>query len=150
MNESNRGVLRPETLKVSAACALLAFGYAVSAQASDAGPDAALPGVEFRAVGYDPRWVFEEDRQAGIRFSVDGGKATIILPTPGLGLGNGSTGAVYGASSESHDLLAEIQEINCQDAISGERLSHTVTIRLDGREYRGCGKGLRAGETANR
>jgi uncharacterized membrane protein len=36
-----------------------------------------------------------------------------------------------------------ISEALCADIMSGEEVSHTVTVTLDGTEYRGCGRVLR-------
>ena len=105
--------------------------------------------TEFRAVGYDPLWLLEVDGRGVVRFSVDGENADVQLSAKGLILGTRSSGVVYGSRTDAHELLAEIAEVTCLDAVSGSHLTHTVTIRLDAREYRGCGRGFKTSDTAS-
>lgn len=112
---------------------------------------APLAVIEFCAVGYDPKWLLEVDRQGPVRFRVEGADAIVHSSATGLNgnLGTRSSGVIYGARTETHELVAEILEMDCMDAISGERLTHVVTIRVDAREYRGCGRGFGVSEAAD-
>lgn len=105
--------------------------------------------VEFRAVGHDPRWFLEVDGKGAAHLSMAGGGGIVHVSTRGFGVGPRSSGLIYGAVTETRAFVAEIVEIDCLDAISGERLTHTVTIRLDSREYRGCGRGYKTSDTAS-
>jgi putative lipoprotein len=125
-------------------CALLLCGWSMATPAGDLPlNEAAQPDLEFRAFGFEPRWLFDLDSRGGIRFTVENG-APFILPARGPILDSGRSGIVYGTRTETNEMLAEIVESSCLDATSGKRLTHTVTIRLNGREYRGCGAALKS------
>ena len=128
--------------------ALLSLGFAAASHATEAQPEAAPPGIDFRAAGYNPTWLFELVRPGGIRFVAEG-RTTVVSPARDFIVSAAHRGVIYGAHSDTRELVADIVEIACSDAISGERLSHTVTIRLDGREYQGCGRRVMNGETAD-
>jgi uncharacterized membrane protein len=131
-------------------CALLSlgFGFAAASQAMELQPEAAPPGIGFRAVGYDPPWLFELERRGGIRFIAEG-RITIVSPVRDFIVNAAHGGVIYGNRTESQELLAEIVQLSCLDTTSGEQLSHTVTIRLDGREYHGCGRRISNAESAD-
>jgi heat shock protein HslJ len=59
-------------------------------------------------------------------------------------------GLTYRLREGGRELLATIRELPCQDAMSGGAFSHTVAIRLDNRELRGCGRPLMSGELTER
>lgn len=128
--------------------ALLSLGFAIASHAMEAQPEAAPPSIDFRAAGYNPPWLFELVRPGGIRFIADG-RTTVVSAARDFIVSAAHRGVIYGAHSDTRELVAEVVEIGCADAISGERLSHTVTIRLDGREYHGCGRRVMNGETAD-
>ena len=66
-------------------------------------------------------------------------KLTTPAPTPA----RDSTGTVtYSATAEGHHLTAVIRVKVCYDGMSGEEFTHEVTVTLDGKEYRGCGREL--------
>src|SRR5690606_15932024 len=52
----------------------------------------------------------------------------------------------YRSRPGGHDLRVVVEEDPCEDVMSGEAFPATVTVVLDGREYRGCGRPL-TGET---
>ena len=131
-----------------ALCALFSFVCATQAHALARGEQATFANVDFRAVGYGPPWLFEVDGRGNVRFMVEGAGPIVHSSATDLGLSTRSSGVIYGALTETQQLLAEILEIPCLDALSGEHLTHTVTIRLNGREYRGCGRSYN--ETATR
>jgi len=104
--------------------------------------NAKIRGVEFRASGNEPGWNFElfPDRMAFV-----GGygteRATTPRPTPRIGPAPGES--EYAAVTEAHRLTVRIREVQCADSMSGDRYEATVEVELDGKEYRGCGQGLR-------
>ena len=102
--------------------------------------EAQRQGVDFRAVGNEPGWVldlFEADR---IRFVYDYGQQEAVVPAPEPTVAAEQT--VYHAETEAHTLTVTITETPCTDTMSGERFETTVTVELDGRAYRGCGRSL--------
>jgi uncharacterized membrane protein len=127
-------------------CALLSLGFAGVTQAMELAVEGAPSTIDFRAAGYEPPWFFELERPGGIRFSTEG-RTTVVLPARDFTVSAAQRGVIYGTRSDAHELVAEIVEMSCSDSISGERLSHTVTIRLDSIEYHGCGR--RLGEAAH-
>jgi putative lipoprotein len=52
----------------------------------------------------------------------------------------------YHAKTEGADLTVTIEPRDCRDVMSGEAMTHAVTVVLNGAEYRGCGRMLRTGE----
>jgi putative lipoprotein len=103
--------------------------------------DARARGVEFRAAGQEPGWLFElfPDRMA---FSGNYGTtpATTPRPAPRASLAAGET--VYAAVTERHRLTVRIRETRCLDTMSGEPYESTVEVEIDGAVYRGCGEAL--------
>lgn len=130
-------------------CALFLFCCATPGYASPVELQPPSVTVEFRAVGHDPRWLLEVDRKGAAHLIMAGGGHIVRLSATGFDMGPRSSGLIYGTSTETRAFVAEIVAADCLDAISGERLTHTVTIRLNAREYRGCGRGFKAGEIAD-
>ena len=128
--------------------ALLSLGFAAAPSAMEAQPELAQPGIAFRAAGSDPSWLFELQRAGSVRFVAEG-HTIVVSAARDFIVSAAHRGVIYGAHSDTRELVADIVEIACSDAISGERLTHTVTIRLDGREYHGCGRRVINGEVAD-
>ena len=104
--------------------------------------DAKLRGVGFRAVGNEPGWHLEITPSEKIVFVTDYGEFqhSVITPKPVTDQKTRTT--KYNAGSEGHDLTVEIQGQACEDTMSGESFEATVTVKLDGKTYRGCGRAL--------
>ena len=100
-------------------------------------------GVEFRAIGQEPGWMLEIDHEKSIYLLADYGEKKVTMPVAAPRDSAGVT--IYDAKTEAHRLTVRIQTIVCHDTMSGEEMTHTVTVILDGTEYRGCGRSLRAG-----
>jgi uncharacterized membrane protein len=104
--------------------------------------DARARGVEFRASGNEPGWVWEllADRMIFI-----GAYGAERVTTPRSGAPSGATleGAVYVGFAEAHKLTARVLPRPCVDTMSGDLSMSTVEVELDGRRYRGCGDALR-------
>ena len=95
--------------------------------------------TDFRAVGQEPGWLLEIRNAREMRLITDYGADTAVTPVPPA-QSDSTTGArTYHAVTEAHDLLVLIQPTACNDVMSGESYETTVTITLDGRDYRGCG-----------
>ena len=128
--------------------ALLGLGCAAASHAVEPQADTEPVHIDFRAAGYDPAWLFELERRGGIRFISDG-RTTVVPPVRDFSVSPVHAGIIYVTRTDSHELLADIVQLSCSDPVSGERLSHTVTIRVDGREYHGCGRRVSNGEVAD-
>jgi len=104
--------------------------------------DARARGVEFRASGNEPGWVWEllADRMVFI-----GAYGAERVTTSRSEAPSGGTpgGAVYAGAAEAHRLTARILAGPCVAPMSGDLSESTVEIELDGKRYRGCGEALR-------
>lgn len=104
-----------------------------------------LLGFEFRGVGQEPGWTIEIDTGQMIRLVLDYGEKRYYLPAPEpVRRPNGDL--FYDIRTEAVSATVLIAEKTCQDAMSGEESTHTVTVTIDGKEYRGCGRILSTGE----
>ena len=98
-------------------------------------------GVDVRAVGQEPGWYVEITRGDGLLAVVDYGQDTLRAPAPEPEEGPGGE-RVYRVITAEHELAVVLEERECRDAMNGMLHPLTVTLRLDGRELRGCGRRL--------
>jgi putative lipoprotein len=82
----------------------------------------------------------EIDREKSIEVVADYGEKKASTPVPAPRDSAGTT--IYEASTEATRLTIHIREAACHDAMSGEAMTHSVTMILNGTEYRGCGRYL--------
>jgi membrane-bound inhibitor of C-type lysozyme/uncharacterized membrane protein len=102
--------------------------------------DARLRGVTFRAVGNEPGWLVEIDA-ARIAFTGDYGDTVVSTPAVAPQIER-SGRTTYHAVSEDHQLQIEIEDHSCSDGMSDREYPSAVTVRLDDKTYRGCGRRL--------
>lgn len=103
-----------------------------------------LLGFEFRGVGQEPGWAIEIEPERMIRLVLDYGASRYYLPAPEpIQAPDGDL--VYEIEAEGVAARVVIEEGICRDVMSGEESTHRVTVTVDGREYRGCGRILRTG-----
>ena len=102
--------------------------------------EAADRGVDFRAVGQEPGWFLEIDKDKQIRFVYDYAEHQVTAPVPAPTVKGAST--VYDAMVESHRLIVQIENASCTDAMSGEVFPQSVSVTLDSRTLLGCGKDI--------
>jgi uncharacterized membrane protein len=95
--------------------------------------------MDIRAAGYQPDWTFRLDGEGRLSFSVDRMQSVVLRTAPAPGGVDHPGGLVLGTQSDAGGLVAEVASASCTDGKSGERLTHRVTIRYRGTEYRGCG-----------
>ena len=105
--------------------------------------DARRRGVDFRAIGQEPGWMLEIDHEKSLFLLADYGEKKVTMPAPAPRDSGGVV--IYEAKTDTNRLTVIVREAVCHDAMSGEEMTHTVTLNLDGTEYRGCGRSLRAG-----
>jgi putative lipoprotein len=103
--------------------------------------DARLRGVTFRAVGNEPGWFLEIDAQR-IAFTGDYGDTVVSTPLvePQVDATTGQT--TYHAVTEAHDLEIVVDDKPCSDGMSDQEYPAAVSVRLDGKTFRGCGRRL--------
>ena len=98
-------------------------------------------GYAFRGVGQEPGWTVEIAPGREIRAVLDYGERTVTVPAPEpLRQGLRTT---YEAPAERLRLV--IVEMHCADAMSGEPMTHRVSLTVGERELQGCGRSLEAG-----
>jgi putative lipoprotein len=97
-------------------------------------------GYTFRGVGQEPGWTVEIAPEREVRAVLDYGERTLTAPAPRTTHEGGRT--VYHAEAPEGALRVEVEPVACADAMSGERMTHTVALHVDGRELRGCGREL--------
>jgi putative lipoprotein len=104
--------------------------------------DAQDRGVDFRAIGQEPGWFLEIDREQQIRLVYDYAEHQAITPVP-VPVVSGTTRA-YDVTTDDHRLRIVIEERGCNDVMSGEAFPRTVTVTIDDRTLHGCGRDLPA------
>jgi putative lipoprotein len=100
--------------------------------------DARGRGIEFRAIGQEPGWLLEIDEGVSMRLSYDYGERTAqtAAPLPSVS-GQRRT---YSARTASGTMTVVIEDRPCQDVMSGDPFPTAVTVTINGRELRGCGR----------
>lgn len=100
-------------------------------------------GIDFRAVGQEPGWYVEVDHERGIRLNYDYGEQSVVVTTPVQPTTREGT-RIYSGAADNHQFEVAIEQTPCADAMSGAQHPNTVTVNIDGRALRGCGRDLAA------
>lgn len=96
------------------------------------GPPPTYPGeTTYRAIGTEPFWDLEIGRD--MVFTDRGNDVRVVQPTPQPI--NGVAGEIY----QTQRLNVNIVHSRCSDGMSDRTYPDTVQVRVDGREFRGCG-----------
>jgi putative lipoprotein len=85
--------------------------------------------------------MLEIDNEKSIYVLADYGEKKVTLPATTPRDSAGVT--IYETSDAEHRLTVHVVTATCADVMSGEEMTHTVHIVLDGKEYQGCGRLLR-------
>jgi uncharacterized membrane protein/membrane-bound inhibitor of C-type lysozyme len=102
---------------------------------------AKLGGVDFRAVGNEPGWHMELSHDS-ILLVTDYGEHRYAFPTPVVEASPAERRSAYRSSLNGHHLEVLLEARECRDIMSGEAFETTVTVTVDGRILRGCGRAL--------
>jgi putative lipoprotein len=105
--------------------------------------DTTAADFHLRAIGQEPGWLLEIDPPNEIRFSYDYGQRTLTTPVPPPADSAGTK--VWNAKAGSYDLRIVVADTPCEDVMSGKPYPATVTVTLNGKEFRGCGERLATG-----
>jgi putative lipoprotein len=97
-------------------------------------------GIDFRALGQEPGWFLEIDRERWMRLLYDYAEREATTPVPLPVTKDGTT--TYDAVTEAHRLRVVIDDRPCSDVMSGETFDRAVTVTIDGRTLLGCGRQL--------
>jgi uncharacterized membrane protein len=103
---------------------------------------AKLNGVDFRAIGNEPGWYLELRNAETIKLAMDYGATISYFKTPEPVSDQQSRKTQYKTSNDEHVLVLTLEGKPCQDTMSDENFATTVVIRLDDKEYMGCGRAL--------
>jgi heat shock protein HslJ/membrane-bound inhibitor of C-type lysozyme len=101
-------------------------------------PECVVPSADdepFRAHGNEPFWNLELTRDKLTFRTMDGGIVNTPAPRPEPVSG----GVRHAARTEAHEVVATVMDRPCTDNMSGMPYPSTVTVVVDGKEYRGCG-----------
>ncbi|MGH7564815.1 MAG: MliC family protein [Gemmatimonadota bacterium] len=99
-------------------------------------------GARFRAVGQEPFWNLVMEADGEVVIEADLGETHYYLPPTEPEVDGGIGRTVYRYETEAHRASIVIEDDPCRDAMSGWPYEATVSMTLDGREYRGCGRWL--------
>ena len=97
---------------------------------------------DFRALGQEPGWQLEIRKGAEMRFTYDYGKGTAVTPATRAQVDSSTGTRTYRAVTEANDLRVEIVPVRCTDVMSGKSFPATVSVTMNGRNFRGCGEEL--------
>jgi heat shock protein HslJ len=105
--------------------------------ATDTGPEtAASASTEdastYIARGNEPGWILKMDGKV-LDYQGNYGETKITVPQPE------GRPSLNGMRYVTERLVVDITYASCADVMSGERFTDTVSIRADGKEYKGCG-----------
>jgi uncharacterized membrane protein len=106
---------------------------------------AKLNGVDFRAVGNEPAWVLELRANNGIgsiNFIADYGNLSYFFPSIVRITEPSARRTIYQAQSEGQQIEIILEGLHCNDSMADISYETTVTIVVDDREFKGCGRAL--------
>jgi putative lipoprotein len=112
-----------------------------SAERRDPWREAAERGIDFRAIGQEPGWYLEVDDGRSMRLVYDYGERNVITPAPVSTTDEERT--TYTGKTSAQVVTVIVEDRPCEDVMSGEPSPSTVTVTVEGRELRGCGRRLR-------
>ncbi len=103
---------------------------------------AKLNGVDFRALGNEPGWYLEISNKAELKLVTDYGQNSYRFEASTIESDEHSRITVYKASTADDSIAVTITGTRCQDSMSGETFSATVSVVLNNTRYSGCGRAL--------
>ena len=103
---------------------------------------AKLEGVDFRAVGNEPGWLLEIRNGRSILLVSDYGARRDRFPAPEPRVETDAARTRYETREGDHRLTVVLEGRSCRDSMSGEAFETRVTVTLDDRTLRGCGRAL--------
>lgn len=101
--------------------------------------EARFRGIEFRAAG-DPAWSLEIDSGVAVEFAEGQGAARVVTKFPPVPISAKDTSLTFTTTSGPHALAVAAEQRPCHH--SGSTMTLSVTVMLDGKTYRGCGRRL--------
>lgn len=111
-----------------------------AAERRDPWREAGERGIDFRAIGQEPGWYLEIDDGRSMRLVYDYGERTVV--TPALVATTAKERTTYTGRTSTQVVTVIVEDRPCEDVMSGEPSPNTVTVTVEGRELRGCGRRL--------
>lgn len=102
---------------------------------------AKLNGADFRAAGNEPGWHLEIYPDTMVLVT-DYGAVTYVFATPEPTTEPSMGRTTYHSMNDSHLLSVAIEPGRCRDTMSDEEFAAVVTVTIDDRTLRGCGRPL--------
>lgn len=103
---------------------------------------AKLRGVSYRAIGQEPSWVLEVDREYGFLLVTGYGEKKQQFPYVEPVTDLAQRTSRYTSEANGDNITITIQGRDCQDSMSGEVFSSQVKISWREQSLRGCGRAL--------
>jgi membrane-bound inhibitor of C-type lysozyme len=103
--------------------------------------DARARGAQFRGLGREPGWHIEVHPERLVMV-YQYGRQRVVVPNPGATADPDQPIRRWLATTEEHELQLTVEDRGCTDIMSGESYPSMVRVKLDGRDYSGCGKDL--------
>ncbi len=103
---------------------------------------AKLNGVDFRAVGNEPGWTLEISNKADIVLITDYGQKHYRFDAGSITSEAQLLTTVYEAQSNGNRIEILLTGKRCTDTMSNDTFPVSVSIQLNEKSYRGCGKAL--------
>ena len=103
---------------------------------------AKLRGISYRAIGNDPSWVLEIDRDKGILLVTDNGATRHRYPYVKPVYDSPQKTSRYSAKVRDDKIAIAVTSEACSDSLSGEKLNSRVEITWREKTLRGCGRTL--------
>ena len=103
---------------------------------------AKLRGVSYRAIGQEPPWLLEIDRENGFLLVTEYGEKKQQFPYVEPVTDSALRTSSYTSEASGDGITITIQGHDCRDSMSGEAFSSQVEISWRGQSLRGCGRAL--------
>jgi len=103
---------------------------------------AKLRGVSYRAIGQEPPWVLEIDRENGFLLVTGYGEKKQRFPYVEPMTDSAQRTSIYTSETNGDGITITIQGRDCRDSMSGEAFSSQVEISWRGQRLHGCGRAL--------
>ena len=103
---------------------------------------ARLRGISYRAIGQEPAWLLEIDRENGFLLVTGYGEKKQQFPYVEPVTDSVQRTSSYTSEANGDSITITIQGRDCRDSMSGEAFSSQVEISWRGQSLRGCGRAL--------
>jgi putative lipoprotein len=101
---------------------------------------AKLRGVAFRAIGQEPGWLLEMSTGDKILLVTDYGQTRTEYAYVEPEVFQAQRKSIFRV--KPGEFTVTIEGINCTDSMSGENFEVSVTVELNGKRLKGCGRAL--------